>query len=200
MKLYITTTSPFAWMVRIVLHAKNLADRLEIIPAQTRRANSPYYGINPSGRVPFLILDDGRCFEESQLIIRYLDHLDGAPMLDHPAGEAGWESRRLEALARSMLDGLSVWGRELNRAEDERSPTLIKHERARAGRMAELWEGEIGNPLMTGSLNMATITLTCALNYDRRIPGFNWRDDHPRLAAWAAKMDERPAIRETWID
>ena len=81
MKLYITQTSPFARMVRIVILEKRLQGFVQIIPAQTRKTDSAYYAINASGRVPYLIRDDGVALEESQLICAYLDHLDGSPNL-----------------------------------------------------------------------------------------------------------------------
>ena len=77
MKLYITTGSPYARLARIVRIEKGLEGRVEIVLAQTRIANSPYYSINPSGRVPYLVRDDGVGMEESEVICRYLDHLDG---------------------------------------------------------------------------------------------------------------------------
>src|SRR6266850_6374592 len=64
-KLYITPGSPYARMARIVVIEKGLSNRVEIIVAQTRRADSPYYRINPSGRVPYLVRDDGVGLEES---------------------------------------------------------------------------------------------------------------------------------------
>ncbi len=151
MKLYITEGSPYARMARIVVLEKGLASRVEIVAAQTRLAESPYYRINPSGRVPYLIRDDGVGLEESAVICAYLDHLDGNPAFDLPAGDQAWDARRLEALARSMLDGLSVWNRELSRPRQERSPTVILHEAHRGGRMVDLWEREIGHTLMRGA-------------------------------------------------
>ena len=197
MKLYITLTSPYARMVRIVILEKGLADRIQIIPARTRLTDSPYYAVNASGRVPYLIRDDGVAMEESQLICAYLDHLDGSPLFDHPAGDLGWESRRLEALARSLMDGLSVWGRELNRPENERSATTIEHERQRSRRMIGLWESEIDHPLMNGQLNIAQITLICALQLQRQNPGIQWRPGHPKLASWTETLGERDSINET---
>ena len=47
--------------------------------AKTRAVNSPYYRVNPSGRVPYLMLDDGKGLEGSQLICAYLDHMTGSP-------------------------------------------------------------------------------------------------------------------------
>jgi glutathione S-transferase len=54
MKLYVTYTSPYARLTRIVIAQKGLAGRVEIIEAKTRIAGSAYYQINPSGRVPYL--------------------------------------------------------------------------------------------------------------------------------------------------
>jgi glutathione S-transferase len=197
MKLYITTTSPYARIVRIVVLEKGLERRVEIIVAQTRTADSPYYRINPSGRVPYLVRDDGIGLEESVLICSYLDRLDGKPAFDLPQGEEAWEARRLEALARSMLDGVSVWGREIVRPPDEQSPTTIRHEVARAGRMADLWENEIDHPLMRGALNLGQITLACALGLDARNPNLVWRLGHPKLCAWFDRFVARPSFAGT---
>ena len=41
---------------------------MELVPAQVREPDSPYYRINPSGRVPWLLRDDGTGLEESALI------------------------------------------------------------------------------------------------------------------------------------
>src|SRR5918995_1624473 len=84
MKLYITPGSPYARMARIVILEKGLESRVEIIVAKTRVADSPYYGINPSGRVPYLECADDMRLEESALICSYLDHLDGNPLMRGP--------------------------------------------------------------------------------------------------------------------
>ena len=197
MKLYITEGSPYARIVRIVIIEKGLENRIEIIYAKTRAADSPYYHINPSGRVPYLIRDDGAALEESQLICAYLDQLDGKLMFDVPAGEQGWEARRLEALARSLADGLAVWSRENARPEGERSPKTIKHEAARAARMADVWEKEIDHPWMQGTLNMAQITLACALGMEARNPDLHWRVGHPKLSTWYDHIAARPSLAAT---
>lgn len=197
MKLYITPGSPYARIVRILILEKGLENRVEIIPAQTRLAGSPYYRINPSGRVPYLIRDDGVALEESALICAWLDHLDGKPLFDLPANETIWETRRLEALARSITDGLAVWSRELARAPTERSPTLLQHEAQRSRRMAALWETEIKHPWMNSALNMAQITLACGLGLEARNPDLHWRPDHPKLCAWFDRLCARPSFAAT---
>lgn len=197
MKLYVTPGSPYARMARIVVLEKGLQGRVEIIAAKTRVADSPYYGINPSGRVPYLVTEDGTALEESALICAYLDHVDGEPAFDLPGDGQRWEARRLEALARSMLDGLSVWGREMMRPENERSPSVIEHETNRAQRMVDLWEREIDHPLMHGALNMIQLTLACALALSARIPGFLWRPKRPELCKWFDRISAKPSFAAT---
>jgi glutathione S-transferase len=197
MKLYVTLTSPYARMVRIVIREKILERRIEIVQAMTRRAESPYYSINPSGRVPYLICDNGVAMEDSQLICAYLDHLDGMPIFDHPSGIAAWESRRFEALARSLMECLCVWGRMLALPEGERSPTVIEHERQRSKRLINLWESEIDHPLLNGEFNLIQITLVSALQLDRRNHDNQWRRNHPKLSSWTGQFNERPSIAET---
>lgn len=197
MKLYITPGSPYARMARMVVIEKGLENRVDIVIAQTRRADSPYYRINPSGRVPYLVRDDGVGMEESAVICAYLDRLDGRPTLHEPDGDETWETRRLEALARSLLDGLAVWGREIVRPRDERSPTVIQHETQRSRRMTDLWETEIEHPLMRSALNMIQLTLACALGMEARIPGLDWRTGHPKLCDWLGRIAMRPSFAAT---
>ncbi|HUQ75680.1 MAG TPA: glutathione S-transferase N-terminal domain-containing protein [Burkholderiales bacterium] len=193
MKLYCSPGSPYARMARIVVVEKGLANRVEVIFARTRSKGSPYYAINPSGRVPYLVRDDGIGMEESSLICAYLDQLDGAPAFALPPG---WEARRLEALARSFVDGLAVWARELTRPQNERSPKLIEHETDRAARLADLWEREIEHPVMSGALNMAQLTLACGLGFQTR-PDFRWREHHPKLARWFDAIAARASFVAT---
>jgi len=192
-KLYVTPGSPYARMARIVVLEKGLDKRVEVVLAQTRKADSPYYGINPSGRVPYLVRDDGVGMEESAVICAYLDELDGAPMFRME----GWEARRLEALARSLTDGLAVWGREITRAKAEQSPGLVAHEAARMRRMTDLWEREVAHALMRGALNLPQIMLACGLGLEARNPTLDWRSGHPRLAQWFDALAARPSLAAT---
>jgi glutathione S-transferase len=197
MKLYVTLTSPYARLARILVFEKKLQDRVEIVEAKTRTANSPYYAINPSGRVPYLVDDEGVGMEDSQLICCQLDGLDGRPWLRHALEDADWNYRRLEATARSLCDGISVWVREMVRPEDERSPTVLAHEVARSERLADLFEARMSDPMLQGPANMAQLILAVSLETARtRGPG-DLTVDRPALAAWLARLSQLPAMRAT---
>lgn len=85
-KLYSLPLSPFAARVRAVIHAKNLD--VEIVEAPADRARSPdYHALNPLGRVPVLVLDDGTALPESGVIVEYLEDAFPTPPL-RPTGAA----------------------------------------------------------------------------------------------------------------
>ncbi len=198
MKLYVTLTSPYARLARAVIIEKGLQDRVEVVPIQTRTPDSPLYAINPSGRVPTLVTDDGTMLEDSGLICAYLDHLDGAPLFEIERNAAGWTAMRLEARVRSMLDGIAVWGRELYRPPSERSPGIIAHETARAQRMAQALDDDVAAGLFDGALSIAQLLLACALHTrEDRLPDFHWRQGNNHLSAWVDQFSQRPSIQET---
>jgi glutathione S-transferase len=137
-----------ARLARIIVIEKALEDRVELIEAKTRTPGSPYYKINPSGRVPYLIDDAGVGIEDSQLICAFLDDLDGRPRFHNASHASDWAYRRLAFAARSMCEGIAVWGREMAGLENERSLTTLAHESARAQRMADFFEDHVTDRLM----------------------------------------------------
>ena len=75
MKLYQTYTSPFPTRVRLVLYAKGLNPEIVEPPGfhATVESKGDYFDINPIGRVPALVTDDGRALPESEVICEYLE-------------------------------------------------------------------------------------------------------------------------------
>ena len=197
MKLYVTLTSPYARLARILVLEKALEDRVEIIAAKTRAADSPYYQINPSGRVPYLIDDSSVGMEDSQLICAYLDSLDGKPRFHDPRRQTDWAYQRLEFAARNMCEGVCVWLREMARPAGERSPTTLAHEVARAQRMADEFERRIADPLMHEGSNMAQLILAVALDAARKRGFGDLTTGRPQLTAWMRSMSDRPSMQRT---
>ena len=200
MKLCSVLNSPYSRMARIVCLEKGLGDRVSFEVVQTRGENNPYYNVNPSGRVPSLKLDDGTVLEDSVLICWYLDHIDGTPKLHPVDGMNGLEQRRIEAIARSMLDGTSLWLREyLLRPPEMRSETIIGHERRRAFRLADFFEKEVQGELLSGPINMAQIILACVFhgNMFDGLPGFDWQEGRSRLCNWVERIGQNSSVNET---
>jgi glutathione S-transferase len=81
MKLYQTYTSPFPTRVRLVLYAKGLAPEIIEPPGfhATVESKGDYFEVNPIGRVPALVTDDGRALPESEVICEYLEEAYPGP-------------------------------------------------------------------------------------------------------------------------
>ena len=198
MKLYVTDGSPYARLARIMVIEKALEQRVEIIEAKTRTPGSPFYQVNPSGRVPYLVDDHGVGMEDSQIICAYLDGLDGKPRFHNPSYASDWSYLRLEFAARSMCDGIAVWGREMARPASERSPTTLAHELARAGRMADFFEDNVADPAMQGSPAMAQITLAVAIDMARKRGMADLSAGRERLANWMRPISALPSMQRTF--
>jgi glutathione S-transferase len=105
--------------------------------------------------------------------------------------------RRIEAIARSFSDGVSVYVREMRRPENERSPTVLAHEAARAQRLADAFEAKVLDPVMHRPITMAHLLLAVAMDEARRRGPGDLTIGRPQLAAWMRRMSELPAMRAT---
>lgn len=99
MKLFQTYASPFPTRVRLLLYAKGI--EVEIIEPPgfhaSTEAKGEYLKVNPIGRVPTLVLDDGRALPESEVICEYLEDAYPEPSL-RPADPV--ERARMRLLSR----------------------------------------------------------------------------------------------------
>jgi len=98
-KLYQTYASPFPTRVRLLIYAKGLDVEMIEPPGfhATAEGKGDYLRINPIGRVPTLVLDDGRALPESEVICEYLEDAFPEPSL-RPADP--WDRARMRLLSR----------------------------------------------------------------------------------------------------
>jgi hypothetical protein len=85
----------------------------------------------------------------------------------------------------------------MRRPENERSPTIIAHEAARGGRLADFWEHEIGHDLMQGPLNLAQLYLLAGLDQIAHWGLADYTAGRPRLGSWLSRLHQRPSVRAT---
>ena len=72
MRLYSFELSPYAARARLAVYRKGLD--VEIVePPEGGPAGEAYRAINPLGKVPALVLDDGTVIPESAVIVEYLE-------------------------------------------------------------------------------------------------------------------------------
>jgi len=199
MKLYYSNTSPYVRKVMVVAHERVLIDRIETLPASATPVNhnGTLAAVNPLGKVPALVLEDGTALYDSPVIAEYLDALDGAPVLLPASGPARWAALRQQAAADGLLD----------------ASILIRYERALrpAEKQWEAWvDGQMLKIRQTldgleqeaakfGSQpTIGTITVACALAYlDFRFAEEGWRTTRPALAAFYEAFAARASMVAT---
>jgi len=196
MKLFYSPTSPYVRKVSMVILEKGLSDQVE------RDTRSPYdleaelIAANPLGKVPALVLEDGRTLFDSPVICEYLDSLADAPKLMPASGDARWAVLRMIALADGMTDAAYLARMESVRPDGEQSADAIAAQRAKIMRGIDSLEG--ADLPGDDALDLGTIALGASLGYvDLRHDDLNWRDGHPKLAAWMENAAKRPSFQET---
>ncbi len=108
MKLYSVDLSPYAARARIAIYAKKLP--IEILaPPLSGIKSEEYLALNPMGRVPVLVLDDGTGIPESETIVEYLEDAFPDPALRPHGAEAAAKVRLIARVAELyVLDPLRV--------------------------------------------------------------------------------------------
>lgn len=196
MQLIYAAASPFARKVRVLAAETGLLERIELLDTAVlpTTLNERVNALNPLGKIPVLLSDDGEALYDSRVICEYLDTLhQGAKLL--PDGAARWQVLRLAALADGLMDAalLARYERAARPAELQWSAWLEgqlgKIQRA----LAEL-ERQVGQ--LQGPLDLAQIGVACALGYlDFRFADLDWRAAHPGLAAFQQAFALRASMQ-----
>lgn len=190
--------SPFGRKVKIAAAILGLADRIEIVDADTNDPDEALRRQNPLGKIPTLVLENGATLYDSRVILDYLNSLarDGERRIV-PKGKARFDALTRQALADGLMDAalLQVYeGRW--RAEDRRDQKWLDHQAGKVERALAIFEAN--PPKIDGTVDIGHIALACALGYlDLRFGG-RWRADHPKLVAWLeAFAAQVPAFEAT---
>lgn len=194
MKLFYSPASPYARKVRAVALEAGLADSIELIGSVPLNADDALHSVNPLGRVPALVLEDGSWLVDSPVICEYLDHRGGSGLFP-PPGELRWTALKLQAVGDGLMDSSVPWRQELMRPEPERSAEwLARRERQVRATLAYLEE----SPGVLGHWNIGTLSVACAWDYLQfRFGDRDWSGEFPTLAVWFERAGSRPSLAET---
>lgn len=186
----------------IVLHETGLLDRVtcaRTVVAMAAEPNPDLLPDNPLGKIPTLVLDDGRTLFDSRVIAEYLDGLHDGPKLFPADGDARFKQLRWMSLADGLTDILLLWRNERFRPAGTHYPILLTAFETKTRASFAALEREAGD-LAATPFGIGQIALVCALGQmDLRYGDSGWRRAHPRLARWYDAMCERPSVRVTEI-
>lgn len=196
LKLHWSPKSPYVRKVMICAQELGLLDRLELVRsvAAMLKPNADIMADNPLSKIPTLVREDGLVLFDSVVICEYLNELAGGSLF--PAtGDDKWRALRWHAFGDGLLDALILWRNE--REREVPLQTLIEAFELKTRASLRQLDEEAA-ALAAAPFSIGTLTLACALGYlDYRFDAFGWREQAPRLAAWCARLRERPSIRDT---
>ena len=198
MKLYNLALSNFASKSRIAIYEKGV--NVEFVDPPGGLGSADYKKINPLGKVPALVLDNGQLIAESELINEYLeDKYPAKPLLPKDAeGRAQvraftrFHDLYLEPPMRAVFPKL--FGQQLDDQFIQEKITEVNN------RLDQL-EGTIGNQWAAGS----TFTLAdCALAptmffLTTFLPQFGSKpptEGRPKITAWWNRVQEQPSVKK----
>ena len=211
MKIHDIPGFPNPARIRIVLAEKGMEDQVEFVKVDLFAAEHKqpaFLAKNPTGVVPVLELDDGLFIAECIAITEYFDNLDGNPTL---TGKTPREKAVIHMMQKRaddlMIDTIGIYFHHATPGLGEtlqayKSPDWAQRKEWGERQLAKFKDGmryfnEVltKQPYVAGdSFSVADITVYCALLH-AAFPGITVPEDCPALAAWQAKIAERPSVK-----
>ena len=192
MKLYGSLISPFTRKAMVIVHELDL--KVSLLPRPEDAAE--FRRINPLGKIPALVLDDGSVLFDSPVICEYLNHVGGGKFFPGMSlwkeNNGRWKAAGLHALADGIADAAVA------RMVETRQPTpnqahIDRHMLAVDAGLNALERSKMADPPTIGE-----IAAGCALGYiDYRMPELDWRTSRPNLAAWYEKFSQFKSMLAT---
>ena len=198
MKLIGSHSSPFVRKVRMVLAEKKIDYDME--DARPWAADSSVSQFNPLGKVPVLVLEDGRCLYDSRVIVEFLDNVSPVNKLIPAANRERSEVRRWEALADGVLEAGVLLRMEGQRPEAQRSPEWMRRQQAKIEAGLAALDRDLGEkPWYAGiDFTLADIAVGACLGWLAfRHPHIDIRGRHSNLARLLEKLAAVPSFAET---
>ena len=201
MQLFGSPNSPFARKVRIVLDEKGIPYEYIIERPSSPTCRVPQF--NPLGKVPTLVLDDGRALYDSPVIVEYLDATAPGPKLIPDAFDERIEVKRWEALGDGIAEATVLINHEYREpADKQRAPAWFERQRAKIDRGLTTMEKDLGSGefCFGGRFTLADVAAGYALGYlDHALPEVEWCTSHPALRRFAERMGARASFSKTLL-
>ena len=201
MKLYSLPLSPYAARVRGAIYAKKLD--VEIVPPPADRSSPEFRALNPAGRIPILILDDGTALPESAVIVEYLEDAFPEPALRPRNAKDRARVRLITTVADLyVMQVLLPIFYLLDAGSKDEAAIALEFDKLDAGL------GHLESLLRPGafahgdSVTTADVWLTPVRFTIDGLIGFAKRadllDHHPAIAAYADVIRRDPALSRVW--
>ena len=193
-KLYVSSTSPYARKCRALVIEKSLESRVEVVECKPTDDPAELHAINPLGKVPALERERGPALMDSSVICEFIDGMDSENWIPE-RGESRIMVMRQQALADGLMD-LAV-GRRLEMMREPDKQWEFWSSRWEAGIKRTVAALDSDRAQFERSVDLGALSVAVALRYlDLRYAEFDWRSQYPELDAFA----QRWAARASFID
>ena len=198
MKLIGILTSPYVRKTRIVLSEKKI--EYEFVITELDSPDSIINEFNPLGKVPCLVMDDGKTLYDSRVIVAYLDTTTPVGKLLPNSNRSRADVRCWEALADGIMDAAVLVRLEGKRPAIQQSQEWIDRQ------MKKIYSGLKAMSIHLGerqychenAFSLADIAVGCALGWlEFRFPEIKWREEYENLSRLFDRLSERPSFMET---
>ncbi|MPZ45043.1 MAG: glutathione S-transferase [Betaproteobacteria bacterium] len=199
MKILGSPGSPFVRKVRVIAAEKGI--EVEYVVDRPSLPGSRVAQLNPLGKIPVLLLDDGDTIYDSAVIGEYLEGLKPEPRLV-PQDFAGRIAvKRFEALGDGLAEVAVTVSHDLGPMTDpERRAAWMPRQHDKLQRTLDAYADCIAgrNWLHGDVFGLADICAGYALCYlDQVLPSVDWRSPRAQLASYAERLEARPSFRST---
>ncbi|MGH1354631.1 MAG: glutathione S-transferase family protein [Thalassovita sp.] len=199
MKLHWSPRSPYVRKVMIAAQELGVADQIETVRTQVdfvsyAEALSPD---NPLGKLPTLVLEDGRSLFDSRVICEYLDAIAGQGRLFPQAVHVRFEALRDLALGDGLVDALMMRLIERVKPEPRQSPDILHANHRKCQAVYDHLNAQ-ASTLAKRPFHIGHIAIGVALGYaDFRFADDDWRNGRPALSDWHDGFMARPSVLAT---
>lgn len=199
MKLIGSLTSPYVRKVRVVMAEKKIDYTLVL--DNVWDAGSTVQTVNPLGKVPCLVMEDGSTLYDSRVIVDYLDTLTPVSKLLPANGRERSAVKCWEALADGVLDAAILVRLEKTlRPAEQQSEDWIQRQLGKVHAGLKSMSHGLGDAAYCcgNHYSLADVAVGCTLGWlNFRFPDIAWRDDYPNLGKLFDKVSERPSFKDT---
>ena len=191
MRLLHSPASPFARKVRACAVARGIDGQITLVATQGEAADLAV--VNPLGKLPCLITEDGVALYDSRVICEFLDTVGNVfPMF--PEHGLRFRALRFQALGDGISDAAVLRRGETGRPSEPARDGVISVQRGKITRSLDVLETDPPSV----HVDIGCLAVACALGYlDLRFAGDAWREGRPKLAAWFAAISEQPCLVQT---
>ena len=191
MLLRTSLTSPFGRKIRMASLRLGLTHRIQTVSADTTDPADEIRIDNPLGKVPLLVLDDGRRIYDSRVILECLDHMAGGGVIIPREWNDRLETLVFQSLGDGIMDAAVLVSYESRyRPEEIRSEKWLGHQTGKIERGLDhlTEEGARSGPLRRGDdLDLLHAGLSGLAQAGRLARGF------PRARPLARRFPRRRA-------